>query len=168
MSDLGAVEAIKQEARKKIAEEKAAFDKRPAAPHTGWDFAIQMFPRIPFPWEVLPGDIADSLQQLGRACATSPYALPGAAFCLMGSIMGRTLAVSPKDSWDAPLIIWHLDIRESGEGKTPPVRLMAATHPRSAKERREPLPGRNGDLQPVVPKGRRTSNHPLHLPEGTL
>ncbi|MCX5887981.1 MAG: DUF3987 domain-containing protein, partial [Deltaproteobacteria bacterium] len=92
---------------------------------TAWEFATQLFPRIPFPWEVLPGDIADSLQQLGRACATSPYALPGAAFCMVGSIMGRTRAVSPKESWDAPLIIWHMDIRGSGEGKTPPVRLMA-------------------------------------------
>jgi hypothetical protein len=48
------------------------------APQTPWTIAAQMFPRIPFPWEVLPGDIADSLQQLGRACATSAYALPGA------------------------------------------------------------------------------------------
>ena len=95
------------------------------APQTPWRVAAQLFPRIPFPWEVLFGDIADSLQQLGRACATSPYALPGAAFCMVGSIMGRTVVVSPKEGWEAPLIIWHLDIRESGDGKTPPVRLMA-------------------------------------------
>jgi len=125
MSDIGGVEEIQQEARKKIAEEKTAFEKKPDAPHTGWDFAGQMFPRIPFPWEVLPGGVADSLQQLGRACATSPAALPGAGFCLMGSIMGRTLAVSPKMGWDSPLNIWHMDIRPSGEGKTPPVHLMA-------------------------------------------
>lgn len=92
---------------------------------TAWEFAAQLIPRIPFPWEVLPSDIADSLQQLGRACATSPYALPGAAFCMVGSIMGRTLVVSPKESWEAPLITWHLDIRASGDGKTPAVRLMA-------------------------------------------
>lgn len=104
MSELGEVDAIQQEARKRIAEEKAAFDKEPAAPHAGWDFASQMFPRIPFPWEVLPGDLADSLQLLGRACATSSCALPGAAFCLMGSVIGRALAVSPKESWEAPLI----------------------------------------------------------------
>ena len=90
-----------------------------------WQVASRLFPRIPFPWEVLPGDIADSLQQLGRACATSPYALPGAAFCMVGSIMGRTVVVSPKEGWEAPLIIWHMDIRGSGDGKTPPVRLMA-------------------------------------------
>ncbi|MGO9620725.1 MAG: DUF3987 domain-containing protein [Desulfobaccales bacterium] len=94
-------------------------------PMVNWELAAQLFPRIPFPWEVLPGDIADSLQQLGRACATSPYALPGAGFCLMGSIMGRTIVVSPKESWEAPLIFWLGDIRESGEGKTPGVQLMA-------------------------------------------
>lgn len=97
----------------------------PPLPQTPWRVAAQLFPRIPFPWDVLPGDIADSLQQLGRACATSPYALPGIGFCLVGSITGRTLVVSPKEGWEAPLITWHMDIRESGEGKTPPGRLMA-------------------------------------------
>lgn len=125
MSDLEAVERIQQETRKKIAEEKAVFDKKPTGPHTEWDFAIEMFPRIPFPWKVLPSSVADSLQQLARACATSSCALPGAASCLVGSVIGRALAISPKESWEAPLIFWHQDIRESGEGKTPPARLMA-------------------------------------------
>ncbi|MBM4274369.1 MAG: DUF3987 domain-containing protein [Deltaproteobacteria bacterium] len=97
----------------------------PLPPPTPWNLAAQLFPRIPFPWEVLPGSVADSLQQLGRACATSPAALPGAGCCLTGSIMGRTLTVSPKQGWDSPMNTWHMDIRESGEGKTPPVHLMA-------------------------------------------
>lgn len=101
---------------------------------TPWQVAAHLFPRIPFPWEVLPGDIAESLQQLGRACATSPYALPGAAFCMVASIMGRTTVVSPKEGWEAPLIIWHLDIRDSGGGKTPPVRLMAGPIHEAQKE----------------------------------
>jgi hypothetical protein len=125
MPDPGAAEAIQQEARKKIAEEKAAFGKEPTAPRTGWDFASQTLPRIPFPWEGLPSKVADSLQQLARACATSPSALPGSAFCLMSSIIGRALTVSPKDGWDSPMNIWHMDIRESGEGKTPAIYLMA-------------------------------------------
>jgi hypothetical protein len=134
------------------------------APQTSWGVAAQLFPRIPFPWEVLPGDIADSLQQLGRACATSPYALPGAAFCMVGSIIGRALAVSPKEGWEAPLIFWHLDIRESGDGKTPPVRLMAralneAQH-RAEKQYREAMAAYNRlsrkerDQQPPPPPPR--------------
>lgn len=99
-----------------------------------WELAARLFPRVPFPWEVLPADIALSFQQLGRACATSPYALPGASFCLMGAVMGRTRVVSPKESWEAPLTFWHLDIRESGEGKTPPVRLMAGPIHEAQKE----------------------------------
>jgi len=132
---------------------------------TAWAFAAQLFPRIPFPWEVLPSDISDSLQQLGRACATSPYALPGAGFCMVGSIMGRTVAVSPKESWEAPLIIWHLDIRESGDGKTPPVRLMA--RPINEAQRKEeisyreamddykrlPRKARDQQPQPAPPRG---------------
>jgi len=108
------------------------FHPNPAAPKTSppsanWGLAARLFPRTPFPWEVLPTDIADSLQQLARACATSPNPLPGAAFPMLSSILGRTLAVSPKTSWNAPLIVWHADIRHSGECKTPPPRLMAGT-----------------------------------------
>lgn len=127
-------------------------------PQTPWGVASQLFPRMPFPWEALPDDIADSLQQLGRACATSPYALPGAAFCMVASIVGRALAVSPKEGWEAPLIIWHMDIRGSGDGKTPPVRLMAGPiHEAQRKEEicyRESmdaykrLPRRERDQQP--------------------
>jgi hypothetical protein len=111
----------------------------PTAPQTNspWAVAAQLFPRIPFPWDALPPDIADSLQKLGRACATSSIALPGAAFCLMSSLMGRKLAVSPKEGWDSPMIIWHLDIRESGDGKTPPVRLMAGPIHDAQKEEEE-------------------------------
>lgn len=94
MSDPGMAEEIQQQARKKISEEEAAFGEKTTAPRTAWDFASQMFPRLPFPWEVLPVGVADSLQQLSRACATSSCALPGAAFCLLGSVIGRTLAVS--------------------------------------------------------------------------
>jgi hypothetical protein len=61
--------AIQQKVREKIAEEKATFDTS-LPPATGWEFAGQLYPRIPFPWEVLLGDIAESLQKLGRACAT--------------------------------------------------------------------------------------------------
>ncbi|MGQ9689400.1 MAG: DUF3987 domain-containing protein [Desulfobaccales bacterium] len=165
MSDPGMAEEIQQQARKKISEEKAAFGEKTTAPRTAWDFAGQMFPRLPFPWEVFPVAVADSLQQLGRACATSSCALPGAAFCLLGSVIGRTLAVSPKEGWDSPLVTWHMDIRLSGEGKTPPARLMArpideAQKREEARYRKEieayyQLPRKERDLQPppAPPRG---------------
>jgi hypothetical protein len=130
-----------------------------------WNLAARLFPRIPFPWEVLPGDIAHSLQQLGRACATSPTALPGAAFCMVASIMGKILAVSPKEGWEAPLIVWHIDIRESGDGKTPPVRLMVAPLHEAQKEEEKryqeemevykqlPKRGQDKEPPPAPPRG---------------
>ena len=132
---------------------------------TAWDFAAQLVPRIPFPWEALPSDIADSLQQLGRACATSSSALPGAGFCLMGSIIGRTLLVSPKEGWDAPLILWHMDIRESGEGKTPPVRLMA--RPVNEAQRKEEICYREAmDDYKRLPRKERDQQPPPAPPRG--
>jgi hypothetical protein len=163
ISEKTQIGAIQKKAREKIAEEKATFDTS-LPPATDWEFAGQLYPRIPFPWEVLPSDIAESLQKLGRACATSPYALPGAAFCLVGSITGIALAVSPKEGWEAPLIFWHLDIRESGDGKTPPVRLMARAlneaQQRAEKQYREAMAAYNclsrkeRDQQPLPPPPR--------------
>ncbi len=84
-----------------------------------WDLARELFPRTPFPWEVLPVEIAESLQQLARSHATSPLSLPGAAIAIFWSVIGGTINVSPKKSWHEPLIFWFTDIRPSGAGKTP-------------------------------------------------
>jgi hypothetical protein len=89
--------------------------------------AKERFPRTPFPWHILPANIERSLKQLARACATSETPLPGAAFCLVASAVGRQFAVSPKPSWIEPLIFWSGDIRNSGDGKTGAMRLMSKT-----------------------------------------
>lgn len=85
-----------------------------------WALARELFPRRPFPWSVFPDSIAQSLRQLARACAGSANPLPGAALCIINAALGRTLAVSPKDGWTEPLIVWNADIRISGDGKTAP------------------------------------------------
>jgi len=84
----------------------------------------ELFPYGPFPWEVLPHDIAESLQQLARACATSATSLPAVAACIFASAIGSTVEVSPKRSWREPLIFWCCDIRPSGAGKTPAARAL--------------------------------------------
>jgi hypothetical protein len=89
-----------------------------------WDTASERFPRRPFPWDAFPPSIAKSLKQVALSCATSNVAMPGAAMAIMASVLGRTVSVSPKKSWDEPLVIWSADIRESGEGKTPPARML--------------------------------------------
>ena len=86
-----------------------------------WNRARQLFPKTPFPWDVLPDCIADSLKQLARSHATSPQSLPGTAIAIFSSLLGGTISISPKESWREPLIFWFVDIRPSGEGKTPPV-----------------------------------------------
>lgn len=91
---------------------------------TEWDKARELFPRLPFPWEVLPEEIAESLKQLARSHATSPLSLPGAAMSIFASVLGSTVNVSPKESWREPLIFWFADIRPSGSGKTPAARAL--------------------------------------------
>jgi len=91
---------------------------------TPFEIAKEQYPRTSFPWEVLPVKIAESLQQLARACATSSTSLPGAAVCIFASTIGNTINVCPKTNWDEPLIFWCGDIRPSGEGKTPPPRAL--------------------------------------------
>ncbi len=89
-----------------------------------WDAASDLFPRCPFPWEVFHPSIAASLKQAARSCATSDVSMPGAAMAIMASVLGRTISVSAKNNWCEPGIIWAADIRSSGEGKTPSVRLL--------------------------------------------
>jgi len=89
-----------------------------------WDNARELFPRIPFPWEVLQLKIAESLKQLARSCATSPLALVGAAIAILASVLGSTVGVSPKKNWIEWLIFWFADIRPSGSGKTPAARKL--------------------------------------------
>jgi len=87
--------------------------------------AAGLFPRTDFPWHILPGSITESLNQLARSCATSANHLPGVAFSLVASCIGRCASVSPKSSWKEPFIIWYADIRQSGDGKSPPAEMMS-------------------------------------------
>jgi len=84
----------------------------------------KQFPRGPFPWDVLPSGISESLKQLARSCATSPTSLPGAAIAIFASTIGCRVDVSPKQSWKEPLIFWVGDVRPSGAGKTPAARAL--------------------------------------------
>jgi len=89
-----------------------------------WKKARELFPKKNFPWWVFPPELAESLNQLARSCATSPIALPGAAMAIIAGLVGSTVAVSPKASWVEPIILWFIDIRPSGAGKTPAVRQL--------------------------------------------
>ncbi len=90
----------------------------------GWKLAQALFPRIPFPWHVLPPAVAGSLQQIARSCASSADHLPGVTLAILASALGRAAEVCPKQSWAEPLALWTCDIRPSGEGKTPTGRLL--------------------------------------------
>jgi hypothetical protein len=119
--------------------EPAAQEKRnggqPALEETDFGETAKLFPCIPFPWDILPSGVSESLQRLARACASSASSLPDAAFCNLASVLGRSLCVSPKEGWREPLIFWHADVRPSGAGKTPAARELAnALHQAQAKE----------------------------------
>ncbi len=99
-----------------------------------WKQARELFPKKSFPWHIFPPELADSLNQLARSCATSPIALPGAAMAIIAGLVGSTVAVSPKPSWKEPLILWFIDIRPSGSGKTPAVRQLTGVLSKFQKE----------------------------------
>jgi Protein of unknown function (DUF3987) len=90
-----------------------------------WIGAIELFPQLPeFPFKVLPEDIAASLKQLAVSCATSSNSLAGAAITIICAMLGKTISVSPKASWTSPIMLWVGDIKSSGQGKSPPVKLL--------------------------------------------
>jgi len=124
----------------------------------------ELFSRIEFPWEILPPALAQSLQKLAKSCATSPTSLPGCAFAIAGSVVGRTLSTSPKDGWEEPSIIWCADIRPTGSGKTPAANsLMKPIHGVQAEAHRKRqaeleywkgLPRKERETTPEPPKER--------------
>lgn len=146
-----------------------------------WTTAREVFPRTPFPWEVLPADVAASLKQLARSCAGSANPLPGAAFVIIAAALGRTLAVTPKLGWTEPAIIWHGDIRESGSGKTAPMWKLAqplvkaqrdedmrardeqaeydALSPKEKKDAKQPKPARSYFCSDATMEGLRVALH---------
>jgi len=95
------------------------------AEKAAWTFARELLPRTDYPWDVLPEPVANSLKALARSCATDPAPLPGIALAMIAAAMGRKIAISPKVGWKEPFIFWLIDVRESGEGKTPPMWLLA-------------------------------------------
>jgi len=129
-----------------------------------------LFPRVSFPWHVIPACIEESFKQLARACATSATPLPGVAFCLVASAVGRKFSVSAKQSWTEPVLFWFADIRQSGEGKTAPMWKLAGTVTELQREEHEAKKKelaewgalspkeRQGQAQPVPPRGYFTTN----------
>lgn len=124
-----------------------------------WDYARRLFPSILFPWDVLPEEIAISLQQLARSVATSPASLPSVAIAIFASTLGATVYVSPKLSWKEPLIFWFIDIRPSGAGKTPAARILCLplyvfqeAEDREYKKRRQEWEAKTGKNRGPEPK----------------
>jgi len=129
-----------------------------------------LFPRVSFPWHVMPSCIEESFKQLARACATSATPLPGVAFCLVASAVGRKFSVSAKQSWTEPVLFWFADIRQSGEGKTAPMWKLAGTVTELQREEHEAKKKelaewgalspkeRQGQTPPVPPRGYFTTN----------
>jgi len=112
------LQKIRDAVEVQVAEEKAEFlqDK--------WEKAKELFPKTSFPWQVLPSKLSDSFKQLARSHATSSTAIPNAAMAILSSVIGSTVKISVKQSWSEPLIFWFVDIRNSGEGKTPAARAL--------------------------------------------
>jgi hypothetical protein len=89
-----------------------------------WAYAEAHFPKVPFPWHVLPGGLSESYKKLARSFSTSAIAIVGAAMAIFASVLGATVSVAPKGSWKEPFILWLADIRNSGDGKTPSARAL--------------------------------------------
>lgn len=135
-----------------------------------WELARKHFPRIPFPWEIFPAEVATSIRQLARSCATSPTPLPAQAFCMVAGAVGRKLMVGIKDSWWEPLIFWAADIRDSGAGKTPSMWEMAKEITRRQNQEHErykaenaswerlSIKDRQGQIPPEKPRGYYSTN----------
>ncbi len=157
------------DARSKISGSDPLFEKRNTTPSTSsandaaltdWTRAIELFPPVMFPWDAFPEKVAASFQQLARACASSAFSLPGAAFCLLASALGRAVSVSPKEGWSEPFIFWHADIRPSGAGKTPAARELAQVFHQAQAREEARWKAEKDEWQKLPPKERQQHDPP--------
>lgn len=125
-----------------------------------WATAREVFPRTPFPWDVLPQDVESSFKQLARSCAGSANPLPGAAFAIIGAAVGRTLSVTPKFGWSEPAIVWHGDIRESGSGKTAPLWTLADVLLKAQRAEDDRAKNDQDSYDALPPKEKKNSDQP--------
>ena len=109
----------------------------PPCPLTGWELARACYPRITYPWHTLPSSLEQSLKQLARSCAGSDNPIPGYVFCLVAAALGCTTVCEVKTSWREPLIFWCFDLRDSGDGKTPSMWLLATVLERLQQKEQE-------------------------------
>lgn len=130
------------------------------ADSVSWKLSRELFPRIPFPWEIFPPALATSLKQMARACATSATSLPGLAICLMASALGRMLEVAPKVSWVEPLVFWICDIRNSGAGKTAPMWELARELTKRQASEHERFKADQDEWDSASPKDRQRMTPP--------
>jgi len=148
-----------------LATSRSLWEKKPdnADDWTIDSVSKNLFPRIPFPWDVLPCDLTHSIKSLARSMATNANPLPGILFSMIGGAIGRNYAVTPKKNWIEPLIFWAIDIRDSGEGKSPAMWSLADVlvrnqsdandyHEMKFKEWKSQKPKDRGD-EPPPPRG---------------
>lgn len=81
--------------------------------------ASHYFPRIPFPWEVFPDELSESLKQLADSLAILQDHIPDVAMVTFASIIGRRVKIKAKSDHIEQLIFWLFDVRAAGAGKSP-------------------------------------------------
>lgn len=91
-------------------------------------------PYQPFPVEALPEPIRGFVTAGAAAtrCDESYVALP--LLSALAAAVGNARRLRVKDAWHAPPIVWSCIVGESGDGKSPPMKL--ALRPVSAAQRR--------------------------------
>lgn len=94
--------------------------------HERLSIARELFPRRPFPWDVLNDQLTLSLKQLGDAHGILPDPIPGTAMAVLASAFGRKVIIRCKEDFTESLIFWFMDIKSMGGGKTGILEALAA------------------------------------------
>lgn len=80
--------------------------------------AKELFPRVVFPWDVLPPALAESFKQMAESLGILPDPVPSIALASFASAFGRKVVIRGKGDHSTLMIIWYFDVRDMGGGKT--------------------------------------------------
>ena len=87
--------------------------------HDPHQYAVETYPLLSFPWEVLPPGLEDCIKDVAGLKGVKPHCLVGAIFATLASLLAGRVNIQAQPEWNSPLIFFFCDLIPSGGGKTP-------------------------------------------------
>lgn len=78
-----------------------------------------IFPVVAFPFEALPSNLREVIEEIGAALNIEPSVAASIAIAIISGAVGNSIRISVKSGYDIPVFIWLIVVASTGYGKSP-------------------------------------------------